>query len=251
MVGVEFSGRSLARQERLILLATVTLVCGLLWSLLVVGAPAHAPVPGGTSMRLLHGFVMWLLMMIAMMLPPVLPWIWFFAAATKTTPSSRVSWLHTLAFAYGYFSLWGLFSLMAAGAQLWLSEWGSFGPRGLVLAPLFSGGLLCAAGLYQFSPLKRACLRHCRSPLGYFLTHWKDGAGGAFRIGFAHGLVCLGCCWALMLLSFALGTMNLVWMGVVVLLLCGEKIAPSGEQLSRLAGAGLLVWGGILLVTTV
>ena len=247
MLVADLTGQSLARQERLILLATAALICGLLWWLLAAVPTVHAPMHAGTSAQLLHGFLMWLLMMIAMMLPPVLPWIWFFAAATKDSPSDRVEWFRTLSFATGYFSLWGLFSLFAAGAQLGLHNWGSHGPNGLVLAPVISGGLLCAAGLYQFSPLKIACLKHCRSPLGYFLCHWKDGPGGAFQLGFAHGLVCLGCCWALMLLSFALGTMNLLWMGLVVLLLCGEKIAPGGELLSKFVGAGLIIWGGAVL----
>jgi predicted metal-binding membrane protein len=241
------TGRSLARQERLILLATAALICGLLWWLLAAGPAVHATMHAGTAAQLLHGFLMWLLMMIAMMLPPVLPWIWFFAAATKATPSAGVSWGHTLAFGFGYFSLWGLFSLLAATAQLGLRDWGSHGPTGLLLAPALSAGVLCVAGLYQFSPLKSACLRHCRSPLSYFLSHWKEGSGGAFQLGLAHGLVCLGCCWALMALAFALGTMNLLWMGLITLLLCGEKIAPGGEILSKLAGTGLLIWGCTLL----
>lgn len=246
MPGAGPSARSLARQERLILLMTATLICGLLWWLLAAGL-AHTIMNAGTAARLLHGFLLWQLMMIAMMLPPVLPWIWFFAATTKASPTGEVAWFSTLGFASGYFTLWGLFSLLAAAAQLGLRGWGSSGSAGPILYPTISGGLLCAVGLYQFSPLKRACLRHCRSPLSYFLSYWKEGPGGAFQLGFAHGLVCLGCCWALMTLSFALGTMNLLWMGVVVLLLCGEKIAPGGELLSKLVGVGLLVWGGAVL----
>ena len=248
MPGTGLTGLSLARQERLILLVTAILVSLLLWWGLLSGHSLLSRMPhGGTAAQLLNGFIMWQLMMVAMMLPPVLPWIWFFAAATRNSDSGAVAWFDTVLFAAGYFSLWGLFSLLAAGAQLGLSNWGSFDATGLVLPPVISGILLCAAGLYQFSPLKRACLRRCRSPLGYFLTHWRNGPGGAFRLGFAHGLVCLGCCWALMTLSFALGTMNLLWMGLLVLLLCGEKIAPGGELLSKFAGGGLLIWGSLIL----
>ena len=242
------SARSLAVQERLVLLLTVVLVSLLLWGFLLNGHPLlHAIGHSGLAMQLLSNFLMWLLMMIAMMLPPVLPWIWFFAAASKDPPGAAVSWRRTAVFSSGYFALWGLFSLLAACVQLGVRDWGSYGPSGLVLAPAISGFIILAAGLFQFSALKSACLQHCRSPLSYFLCHWKEGTVGAFQLGFGHGLFCLGCCWALMTLAFALGTMNMLWMGLIVLLLCAEKIAPYGQLLSKLAGIGLTVWGSYLL----
>ena len=182
MLNAGLSGRSLAVQERFILLLTVILVSLFLWGFLLSGHPLlHAMEHSGTVMQLLSSFLMWLIMMIAMMLPPVLPWIWFFAAATKDRPGEEVSWLRTAIFSSGYFTLWGLFSLLAACAQLALHDWGSYGPSGLVLAPAISALIIMAAGLFQFSALKSACLQHCRSPLGYFLSHWKTGPVGAFQ----------------------------------------------------------------------
>ncbi len=248
MLPAGLSGRSLAVQERFVLLLTVILVSLLLWGFLFSGHPLlDAMGHSGLVMQMLSSFLMWLIMMIAMMLPPVLPWIWFFAAATKDIPGAGVSWLRTAIFSSGYFTLWGFFSLLAAGVQLALRDWGSYGPSGQVLAPAISGFIIMASGLFQFSALKSACLQHCRSPLGYFLLHWKTGPVGAFRLGFGHGLFCLGCCWALMTLSFALGTMNILWMGLLLLLVCAEKMAPHGQLISRLSGVGLTVWGGYLL----
>ncbi len=242
------SGRALVVQERIILLSTVAIISLLLWGLLLSEHQLlHAMGEGALGMELLSSLLMWLLMMIAMMLPPVLPWIWFFAAATKENRDADVSWRRTLVFSSGYFTLWGLFSLVAACSQVVLGDWGSYGHAGLVFAPAISGAIILLAGLYQFSPLKSACLKHCRSPLGYFLSRWKEGPMGAFQLGFGHGLFCLGCCWALMILAFALGTMNFLWMALIVLLLCGEKISPHGELISRFAGAGFLVWGSCQL----
>ena len=103
--------------------------------------------------------------------------------------------------------------------------------------------MLLLAGLFQVSPLKAACLRHCRSPLGFFLTRWREGPVGAYRMGLQHGAYCVGCCWALMMLSFALGVMNLLWMTALTLFLCLEKIAPGGATSSRLSGLVFMAWG--------
>lgn len=193
-------------------------------------------------------FLMWLAMMVAMMLPPVLPWIWMFAAATKGQAGAPPAWGRTLIFSSGYFTLWALYSVAAAGAQVVLAQLALLDPATLRVSSAASGVLLVAAGIVQFTPLKRACLKHCRSPLSYFLTRWRDGPSGAFSMGFRHGLFCLGCCWVLMALSFALGTMNLVWMAVITLLLCVEKIAPGGERWSGVFGVGFVAWGGWVLL---
>jgi predicted metal-binding membrane protein len=105
------------------------------------------------------------------------------------------------------------------------------------------GAVLVAAGLFQFTPLKAACLAHCRTPLGFFLSSWRDGPRGAFRMGLEHGRYCVGCCWALMIVAFALGVMNLAWMAVLTLGLSIEKIAPRGPLVGRAFGALLTAWG--------
>ncbi len=115
-----------------------------------------------------------------------------------------------------------------------------------LLAPL-AGLVLVGAGLYQVTPAKAACLEHCRTPMSYFLSRWRNGPGGAFRMGLSHGAFCVGCCWALMLTGFALGVMNLAWMAVLTVVIAVETFAPRGERIGRLAGAALVVWGLILL----
>jgi predicted metal-binding membrane protein len=205
----------------------------------------HGPASGVT---LPAAFAMWLAMMVAMMLPPVLPWIWFFAAATRPTAPGWRLWGRTLLFASGYFALWALYSAGAAAAQTQLAAHALLHPTALKVAPGAGGALLLLAGAVQFTPLKNACLKHCRSPLGYFLTRWRNGPMGAFSMGFRHGVYCLGCCWALMALAFALGTMNLLWMAAVTLLLCVEKIAPGGERWSKAFGAAFLLWGAAVLL---
>ncbi len=258
---------ALTRQQRAVILTAGGFLVASLYAYLAathsgdallgrVAAPVHAEhwTHGGHGAHS-HGlggplpatFLMWVAMMVAMMLPPVLPWIWFFAAATRPVAPGWRLWGRTLLFASGYFALWALYSAGAAVAQTQLSARALLHPTALKLAPTAAGALLILAGAVQFSPLKNACLKHCRSPLGYFLTRWRNGPRGAFSMGFRHGVYCLGCCWALMALAFALGTMNLVWMAAVTLLLCVEKIAPGGERWSKAFGVSFLVWGAAVL----
>ena len=118
----------------------------------------------------------------------------------------------------------------------------------LRLGTIGGGIVLLGAGLFQFTRLKQACLEHCRSPLSFFLSQWEDGPVGVFRMGFRHGLFCLGCCWALMALVFALGVMNLFWMAVLTLVVLGEKLLPGGKMLARAVGGLLVVWGILLFL---
>jgi predicted metal-binding membrane protein len=110
------------------------------------------------------------------------------------------------------------------------------------------GAVLVASGVSQFVPLRQACLSHCRNPLTYFLARWRDGPAGGFRMGAVHGAFCLGCCWMIMLSGFALGVMNLAWMAVLTAMVCLEQLAPNGVWLGRAFGAGLAVWGLVLLM---
>ena len=185
---------------------------------------------------------MWFVMMVAMMLPPVLPWLLMLGPGARSSGSGASGYRSVILFAVGYFAVWLVYSVVAAAVQIGLHGAGWL-THDLRAGRATGGVLLVAAGLYQLSPWKQACLRHCRSPLAWFLRRWKDGPTGALGMGWSHGLVCLGCCWALMALAFAVGVMNLLWMAGLTLLLCVEKIAPGGRQLSRLAGVALIVWG--------
>jgi predicted metal-binding membrane protein len=147
------------------------------------------------------------------------------------------------AFVGGYLAVWTGFSAAAALIQTrahtaLLSQAGA--TRG---AALLAGVLLLVTGAYQWTPLKTACLSHCRSPIGHFSAHWREGSLGAFRMGAEHGAVCLGCCWLLMGLLFVGGVMNPLWVGGLALLVLLEKVAPRGDLLGRLVGIGLVVWG--------
>lgn len=244
------SGTRLAARERGVLLAAALVVTAAFWWLLtahqlVLGHAGHQAMAPG----LLATFGMWMAMMVAMMLPPVLPWIWFFAATTKGRGqrAGAVSWGQTLIFGSGYFLLWGAYSLLASVAQVGLAASGWLN-HDLAVSSTLGGAILIAAGLFQFSPLKTACLKHCRSPLAYFMTSYRSGPAGALRMGLGHGLYCLACCWAIMAVAFALGTMNLVWMAAATLILCIEKIAPGGQVISKVFGVGFVAWGLILVV---
>jgi predicted metal-binding membrane protein len=243
-----------------LLLVAVTLLTVLAWIALVsshdgaaalhdVGAPHRHPAGAGA---LVVAGTMWMVMMVAMMLPPVLPWILLFSEVGRLRGGARSAsgtlQFPTALFAGGYFAVWGAFSLAAAAGQLWLQRAALLDPQRLALAPALGGALWIVAGLFQLSPLKAACLRHCRTPLGILLASWSPGPGAALRLGLRHGAYCLGCCWALMALSFALGVMNLAWMAFLTVFLCVEKIAPAGELASRAFGLFGLGWGLALLL---
>lgn len=232
--------------ERAVLLTAAFLVVALAYLAAFGGGGGHgahrAFSPASLTLPVLSG--MWIAMMVAMMLPPILPWLWFFAAASKEPPSGGVRWGRVVFFASGYFAVWSVLSVFLAFVQLTLLNSSLLtSAHGKVAVPLINGALLVLAGIYQWTPLKSACLRHCRSPLGYFLENWRDGPAGAFSMGSRHGLFCLGCCWALMLLSFAIGIMNAAWMVVITLILCVEKILPGGDAVGRGFGVVLILWG--------
>lgn len=178
---------------------------------------------------------MWLLMSAAMMAPTVLP-----ALATYDELGARAQ-TRFGALVGGYLLVWGGFSVLAAGVQMALTQAGALTIFGDSRSAALSGGLLILAGLYQFSALKEACLSKCRAPLTFFMQHWGEGA---FRNGVRLGVVCLGCCWALMGLAFVGGVMNLAFMGIATLVMALEKLTWIGAVITRPLG-GLLIAGGI------
>ncbi|MCZ6584649.1 MAG: DUF2182 domain-containing protein [Gammaproteobacteria bacterium] len=198
-------------------------------------------------------FSMWWLMMIAMMLPSAAPMVLLHAAVTRkglaraddagpTAPSHRLR-SATTAFIAGYLVMWGAFSLVAVVAQ-WALERGELLSAMMMSTSRFLGsGLLLAAGLWQLTPLKTVCLRHCRSPISFLSTHWRPRVGGAFRMGTKHGVFCLGCCWFLMALLFYGGVMNLIWIIGLALFVLAEKMMPGGVAFGRVTGLLLIAWG--------
>jgi len=248
----------------LVALATLTLLA---WVALLLGAGTGMdPVAmSGWSMPLalpptlsadwsaaywLIAFLMWACMMVAMMLPSASPMVLLYARVARQAERQG----HTAkapaaiaAFASAYLALWILFSLLATAAQWGLEHLGALSAMMSSRVALLSGGLLIAAGLYQLTPLKAACLSHCRGPAQFLAVHWRPGVRGAWRMGLAHGLYCIGCCAVLMLLLFVGGVMNLLWIAGLTLFVAIEKLAPFGERAAK-AMAALLVAGGALLI---
>jgi len=222
--------------------ASLVLLVVLAWLYLLSGAGIH-PMGGMNSMAPSPGWplvaAMWATMMVAMMLPSAAPVILLYAkvhrhSLRRETPPPTGSFLA------GYLACWIGIALLAATVQLKLG-------RMEVATSSAAAGLLIAAGLYQLSPFKDACLSRCRSPGEFLSRHYRPGAWGAARLGLLHGAYCVGCCWLLMALLFVGGVMNLAWIAALTLLVAAEKLLPGGQWIARVAGVALTGWGVALL----
>ena len=189
-------------------------------------------------------FGMWAVMMIGMMLPSAAPAILLYARVMRHSAGVEAPLARTYAFAGGYLLAWAAFSFVATLLQWALAELALLSPMMESASPALGAAVLIVAGLYQWTPLKEACLTNCRSPAQFLTQHARPGVGGALRLGLHHGLYCVGCCWALMLLLFAGGVMSLAWIGAITIFVLLEKLAPFGAQGGRLSGA-LLVGAGV------
>lgn len=192
---------------------------------------------------LLPLFVMWMVMMVAMMLPTATPMILTFALVARNRRQRQRPYVPVAVFASGYLAVWAAFSAAAAAAQWLLHREALLSPTMVSSSALLGGVLLLLAGVFQFSPVKRSCLTRCRAPLEFITAHWREGWSGAFVMGLEHGLFCTGCCWALMALLFVLGIMNLLWIAILTVLVGLEKILPRRVFISRGTGVLLALWG--------
>jgi len=240
-------------RERLTLLASLAAISALSWLYLIRMPMAPADL-GEVGARLLSvlpprladvwlTFMMWSVMMVAMMLPSASPMILTYAAIARRQPriGRYASWI----FAGSYVVVWTLFSAAATAGQL-LLEKSSLLDGASRVTWVIGAILLILAGVYQLTPFKNVCLAHCRSPLGFFMSEWRDGISGAFTMGLKHGANCLGCCWMLMGLLFVFGVMNLIWVAALSILVLLEKVAPSGYTIARASGVAMLA-GAIAL----
>lgn len=209
-----------------------------------VGKRLFSTMTPGTTEALLM-FAMWAVMMVAMMLPSAGPMVDTFARIARARDATAAK-LQIPAFVAGYLIIWTLFSVIATAAQLLLQRSGVVNPA-LTAVPVLDAVLLILAGLYQLTPFKNRCLTGCRSPLGFLMTDWRDGARGALKMGLRHGLFCLGCCSMLMLLLFVFGVMNLAWVAILSIFVLLEKALPGGRFLARAGGIAMLA-GGIALL---
>jgi len=232
------------RHERWVVAGGIALLIALSWWFLASGAGmGDAVAMPGMQPPLTALMLMWWLMMLAMMLPSAAPAILLYSRVRQVRgddPQIAPTWL----FFAAYLFVWLLFSVGAASLQHVLA-----GPSMALEQRSAAAILLIAAGAYQLSPLKAACLRECRSPAQFISRHWQPGIRGALRLGSLHGAYCLGCCWALMALLFVGGVMNFAWIAGLTVIVGIEKLASRGDLIGRAVGAGLIVWGGALLLS--
>jgi predicted metal-binding membrane protein len=246
---------TLLRRDRWLVGGSLAVAVALCWAWLVPmgrdmygamdGAAAWMMVERWDFLHLLLLFAMWAVMMAGMMLPSAAPALLIYAMVVRKSPDCARATAHVHAFAAGYLFVWTLFSLLATVLQRALASSLLLSPMMETQNRVLGGALLIAAGIFQLTPWKRTCLDACRSPAEFLTRHWRAGVGGGFYLGTLNGLYCLGCCWALMLLLFVGGVMNLWWIAALTVFVLIEKIAPLGAQGGRLSGVlifGFGVW---------
>ena len=247
------------RRDRVIVVFCLLFVVVLSWAYLLTGAGMMQEM-GDMLMPMRTGpwtpswavlvLVMWAVMMAAMMLPSAAPMILLYATIARRRSARGELASASGSFAFGYIAVWAAFSLAAAALQFGLEKAALLSPMMQTTSIALAGTVLIAAGLYQWTPLKQACLRHCRSPLDFIIAHWRPGTRGAFLMGLRHGVYCVGCCWLLMLLLFVGGVMNFAWIAGVALLVLIEKLVPAGHWIGRGAGILLIAWGTATLLAS-
>lgn len=242
---------NLASRDRTFLLGGLIGISALAWGYLIAladhsaaaEAAIHPHTRPWTGADFWMTFVMWGVMMVAMMAPTVAPMLLALARIDRAQPAPSGPLLPATLFLAGYLLVWTGFSLVATLAQWRLHELALVTASGASNHAAFGGLLLLSAGAFQLTPLKQACLSRCRSPLMFLMSAWRPGSWGGLRMGMLHGAFCIGCCWALMALMFVAGTMNLLWCAALMLLMLAEKGLPSGRLVGRAAGVGLMAWG--------
>jgi predicted metal-binding membrane protein len=249
------SSEAIVRRDRLVILGGLFLLALLAWIYIVRLAGAMSA-HEAMAMPRLQGWnlgetgwlaVMWVVMMIAMMLPSATPAILLFAGFTRRK-SGAAGAKPAAAFTLGYILAWTAFGVLAALAQSALHSMALLSPGMQSVSPALGGGLLIAAGIYQWLPFKARCLGRCRAPVSDFSSDWREGTRGAVVMGLRHGLVCVQCCWLLMLLLFVAGVMNPVWVAAIAGLVLVEKLVVGGTAVGLLAGAVLAAWGVWMVV---
>jgi predicted metal-binding membrane protein len=250
--------KTLLRRDRIIVLSGLAVIVALAWAYVSSLASDMQNMETVTEMAMPRmqawgasdlslTYVMWAVMMVAMMTPSAAPMILMFAGINRRRQEQQVPYVPTSVFLVGYLAVWAAFSVLATGAQWGLHAVSLLSPMMVSTSPVLGGTLLLIAGVYQWTPLKHACLSKCRSPLGFVLNEWREGKRGAFLMGLKHGSYCTGCCWSLMALLFVAGVMNLLWVAAIAGFILLEKMGPSGQRVGQAAGT-LMIAGGIVLL---
>lgn len=252
---------STLRRDRWVVVGSLSAVVAVSWLYLLWGAGMDmqamsdmatpmTPRPWSLGYSALIA-AMWLVMMAAMMLPSAAPAILLYDTIARQRGLQASIVPQAGFFTLGYLIVWAAAGLLGAVLQWILDKALLMSPHMATTSVAVAGSTLIAAGLYQWTPLKQACLRQCRSPFDFLLGNWREGPRGAVTMGVRHGLFCLGCCWMLMLLLFVGGVMNIFWVASLTLFILAEKLVPVGRRLSQVAGAVLIVWGGAVLVSAI
>jgi predicted metal-binding membrane protein len=251
-------------KDRVIVALAVGVAIVLAWAYLVRAAAAMSSMADEARMHAAMGmadmrvwgaaewlalFIMWAVMMVAMMLPSASPVILLVLGVYRRRNEPRAD-VAAVMFVAGYVIAWAAFSAVAASAQLALHRAALMAADMRLASSAASGVVLVLAGIYQWLPIKNFCLTHCQSPLGFLTQHWREGAAGGLVMGVRHGLFCVGCCWLLMLVLFAVGVMNLFWVAALAVFVMLEKLVARGPILTRVAGVAIAGWG-IYLLTSV
>jgi predicted metal-binding membrane protein len=252
---------SVVRRDRVVVATALALLVAAAWLYLVylastMSAMSMDDMPGMAMSEMFEWSwvevaalaIMWAVMMVAMMTPAAAPMILVFAATHRRRAAQGRPAVPTAVFALGYLVVWTVFSVAAALAQSALHAAALLSSDMAAESSVLGGLLLLVAGVFQWTPLKRACLVVCRSPLNFVMRHWREARVGALVMGVRHGLYCLGCCWALMALLFVAGVMNLVWVAILAVAVLVEKAVPRGDLVGRIAGVALVVAGVWMLV---
>ena len=244
---------SILKRDQVLVLAGIAALVALAWAYMVYLAQSAGDMGSGMAMAQLQSwsaadfslmFLMWAVMMVAMMVPTAAPMILLFATVNRRRREQERPYVPTGVFLSGYVIVWSGFAALAT-----LANWGLHvnslltSMMGESSSAYLGGALLLTAGIFQWSPLKYAGLSHCSSPLGFIMAEWRDGAGGALRMGLKHGGYCVGCCWVLMGVLFVLGVMNLLWIAALAAFVLVEKVIPKGYLVSRVTGLLLAGWG--------
>jgi len=190
--------------------------------------------------------VLWGVMMVAMMLPAMTPIVGLFQTIARRKREQGLPFTPAWVFMIGYVMLWTFTGGVGYAADIAIQALPESFPSLRTYGFMIGGLTLMVAGIYQLTPLKYLCLSQCRSPMGFLLTSWRDGTLGAFRMGVRHGAYCLGCCWSLMVVLFVVGTMNLVWMGLLTMVIFVEKIVPHGVAMGKATGVALILFGLVM-----
>ena len=246
------------KRDRIIVISGIVGISTLAWIYMLYLAWGMENLDMGMEMSMPHmqswgpvdfalTFIMWTVMMVAMMVPSTTPMVLMFTHINRRRSERLDPIAPTGIFLLGYIVAWTWYSALATLGQWGLHSAALLSPTMMSSSPILGGVLLMAAGIFQFTPLKYACLIRCRSPLGFLLNEWREGIRGAFIMGLRSGNYCVVCCWALMSLMFVVGLMSLLWMAVIAAFVLVEKVAPAGQWVSRISGFLLILWGAWML----